>query len=106
MIIKEVYIFDSIYAFLLTLILINPNKEFGFISFLLAFTIIFPNMGVIYFSLILFTKMFLFKPYFTETQNEIVSIIAVLVLYGYHIKIFFDLLIHFYKDSSMFNKKI
>ncbi len=99
LIVKEIYIFDSIYYFLLTLLIINPNKEVGFISFLLSFVIIFPNMGVIYFSLFLFLKIFLAEQFFTGAQLEILNIITVLSLYLYHAKIFFTRLIHFYKST-------
>ncbi len=99
LIVKEVYIFDSIYFFLLTLLIINPNKEIGFISFIMSFIIIFPNMGVVYFSLFLFIKVFLAGTFLTAFQMQALNVITVLALYGYHVKILSHKVIYFYKHT-------
>jgi hypothetical protein len=103
--IKEIHIFDSIYAFLLALILINPNKEISFISFLLTFTVIFPNMGIVYFSLFLFIRVFLAKTFLDKWQLEVLNILAVTVLYVYHTRIFFQWLNALYKRILSVYKK-
>ena len=99
LIIKEVYIFDSIYFFLLTLLLINPNKELGYVSFLMTFTVIFPNMGIVYYSLFLFIRLFLGKNYLNPAEIIIFNYLSAIALYAYHLKIFFNTVIRLYKKT-------
>jgi hypothetical protein len=56
-------------------------------------------MGVIYFSLFLFVKIFLAGSFLTEDQVTVLNIITVLSLYLYHGRILIQRVIKFYKNT-------
>jgi hypothetical protein len=62
-------------------------------------------MGIVYFSLFLFIRVFLAKTFLDKWQLEVLNILAVTVLYVYHTRIFFQWLNALYKRILSVYKK-